>query len=76
MYLSESTRVTLVIQERLISRTGRKPNFAGRFGNYFVCGNQNTQEVQKHRTPSDAWMVYRNKVYDVSDWHEVSISEM
>jgi len=30
-----------------------------------------SQEVQKHRTPADAWMVYRNKVYDVSGWHEV-----
>ncbi len=27
-------------------------------------------EVQKHRTPSDAWIVYHNKVYDVSDWYE------
>jgi fatty acid desaturase/predicted heme/steroid binding protein len=27
-------------------------------------------EVQKHRTPSDAWIVYQNKVYDVSDWYE------
>lgn len=27
-------------------------------------------EIQKHRTPSDAWLVYQNKVYDVSDWHE------
>lgn len=31
------------------------------------------QEVQKHRTPSDAWMIYRNKVYDVSGWHEVRV---
>lgn len=28
------------------------------------------QEVQKHRTPDDAWMVYQNKVYDVSGWHD------
>ena len=27
-------------------------------------------EVQEHRTPSDAWVVYHNKVYDVSNWHE------
>jgi predicted heme/steroid binding protein len=27
-------------------------------------------EVQKHRTPSDAWMVDHNKVYDVSGWYE------
>lgn len=27
-------------------------------------------EVRKHRTPNDAWMVYRNKVFDVSGWHE------
>ena len=27
-------------------------------------------EVQKHREPSDAWVVYHNKVYDVSNWHE------
>ena len=28
------------------------------------------QEVQKHRTPEDAWVVYHNKVYDVSNWLE------
>ncbi|CAM9417760.1 unnamed protein product [Choristocarpus tenellus] len=28
------------------------------------------EEVAQHRTPEDAWMVYRNKVYDVSGWHE------
>lgn len=27
-------------------------------------------EVKKHCTPDDAWIVYMNKVYDVSDWHE------
>jgi len=27
-------------------------------------------EVKKHCTPSDAWMVYHNKVYDVSGWYE------
>ena len=27
-------------------------------------------EVKKHNTPSDAWIVYHNKVYDVSNWHE------
>jgi fatty acid desaturase/predicted heme/steroid binding protein len=27
-------------------------------------------EVQKHRTPNDAWVIYNNKVYDVSDWYE------
>ena len=27
-------------------------------------------EVQKHREPSDAWVVYHNKVYNVSNWHE------
>jgi acyl-lipid Delta6-acetylenase / acyl-lipid (9-3)-desaturase len=27
-------------------------------------------EVQRHREPSDAWVVYQNKVYDVSHWHE------
>lgn len=32
-----------------------------------------SQEVKKHRTPGDAWMVYRNKVYDVSGWHDVSV---
>lgn len=26
-------------------------------------------EVQRHREPSDAWVVYQNKVYDVSHWH-------
>lgn len=25
-------------------------------------------EINKHRTPKDAWMVYRNKVYDVSNY--------
>jgi cytochrome b involved in lipid metabolism len=28
------------------------------------------EEVQKHRTPEDAWVVYMNKVYDVSNWYE------
>jgi len=27
-------------------------------------------EVKKHITPDDAWVVYNNKVYDVSDWYE------
>lgn len=27
-------------------------------------------EVKKHSYPADAWMVYNNKVYDVSNWHE------
>jgi fatty acid desaturase/predicted heme/steroid binding protein len=27
------------------------------------------EEVQKHRTPEDAWMVHSNRVYDVSGWH-------
>ena len=27
-------------------------------------------EVQKHREPADAWVVYHNKVYDVSNWTE------
>jgi acyl-lipid Delta6-acetylenase / acyl-lipid (9-3)-desaturase len=27
-------------------------------------------EVQQHRDPSDAWVVYHNKVYDVSSWYE------
>lgn len=27
-------------------------------------------DVQKHRTPEDAWVVHNNKVYDVSNWHE------
>jgi len=25
-------------------------------------------EVKKHTTPEDAWVVYHNKVYDVSNW--------
>lgn len=28
------------------------------------------EELQKHRTPDDAWVVHQNKVYDVSNWHE------
>ena len=28
------------------------------------------EEVKKHCTPEDAWIVYMNKVYDVSNWHE------
>lgn len=28
------------------------------------------EEVHKHRTPEDAWVIYDNKVYDVSDWYE------
>mmetsp|Transcript_28787 Transcript_28787/g.81206 ORF Transcript_28787/g.81206 Transcript_28787/m.81206 type:complete len:488 (+) Transcript_28787:209-1672(+) len=27
-------------------------------------------EVQRHRTPEDAWVVYQNKVFDVSNWYE------
>jgi len=27
-------------------------------------------EVKKHITPEDAWTVYQNRVYDISDWHE------
>lgn len=27
-------------------------------------------EVKKHASPSDAWVVYNNRVYDVSDWYE------
>ena len=28
------------------------------------------QQVKEHNKPSDAWVVYHNKVYDVSNWHE------
>jgi len=28
------------------------------------------QELQKHNTPEDAWVTYKNKVYDVSNWFE------
>jgi fatty acid desaturase/predicted heme/steroid binding protein len=28
------------------------------------------EEVKKHTSPSDCWIVHSNKVYDVSDWHE------
>jgi fatty acid desaturase/predicted heme/steroid binding protein len=28
------------------------------------------QEVKKHHTPKDAWVVHQQKVYDVSDWYE------
>ena len=28
------------------------------------------EEVKKHHTPKDAWVVHQNKVYDVSDWYE------
>ncbi len=28
------------------------------------------QEVKKHHTPKDAWIVHGKKVYDVSDWYE------
>jgi fatty acid desaturase len=27
-------------------------------------------EVKKHTTPEDAWVVHYNKVYDVSNWHD------
>jgi fatty acid desaturase/predicted heme/steroid binding protein len=27
-------------------------------------------EVKKHSIPSDAWVVHKNKVYDVSNWYE------
>lgn len=42
----------------------------------FACPYLWKQEVAKHRTPNDAWMVYRNKVYDVSGWHEVRSSPL
>jgi len=28
------------------------------------------QEVKKHITPEDAWIVHKNKVYDVSNWSD------
>ena len=28
------------------------------------------EELAKHRTPEDAWMASRGKVYDVSNWHD------
>mmetsp|Transcript_21217 Transcript_21217/g.26770 ORF Transcript_21217/g.26770 Transcript_21217/m.26770 type:complete len:489 (+) Transcript_21217:124-1590(+) len=28
------------------------------------------EEVKKHHTPNDAWIVHQGKVYDVSDWYE------
>ena len=28
------------------------------------------EEVKKHHSPHDAWIVHQNKVYDVSDWYE------
>jgi len=27
-------------------------------------------EVKEHSSPQDAWIVYQNKVFDVSDWYE------
>jgi len=27
-------------------------------------------EVKEHSEPQDAWTVYKNKVYDISDWYE------
>lgn len=32
--------------------------------------NYTWAEVKKHHTPSDAWIVYMNKVYNVSDWFD------
>ena len=28
------------------------------------------QQVKEHSTAEDAWVVYNNKVYDVSNWYE------
>jgi len=28
------------------------------------------EQVKEHNTPEDAWIVYKNKVYNVSNWHE------
>lgn len=28
------------------------------------------EEVKKHATPDDAWLIHSNRVYDVSNWHE------
>jgi len=35
-----------------------------------TCVKYTWEEVKKHITPEDAWMVHNNKVYDVSNWHE------
>jgi acyl-lipid Delta6-acetylenase / acyl-lipid (9-3)-desaturase len=35
-----------------------------------TTGKYTWAQVQEHRTPSDAWMVYNDKVYDVSGWYE------
>jgi cytochrome b involved in lipid metabolism len=28
------------------------------------------EELSEHRTPEDAWMTYKGKVYDVSGWQD------
>lgn len=33
-------------------------------------GKISLEELAKHRTPTDAWVSYKGKVYDVSDWEE------
>lgn len=29
-----------------------------------------TEELSHHRTPNDAWLAYKGKVYDVSNWED------
>jgi len=45
----------------------------GRSGNSVLSKKKMTKytwaEVKEHSVPEDAWMVYHNKVYDVSNWH-------
>ena len=31
--------------------------------NYFTV-----RQVAKHHTPDDAWVIYQNKVYDITNW--------
>jgi len=38
--------------------------------NLKYLGKITYEEVKRHRTPGDAWLIIRDKVYDVSSWNE------
>jgi cytochrome b involved in lipid metabolism len=46
---------------------------AGSGGEANVAANKSKitiEELAKHRTPDDAWIASKGKVYDVSNWYD------
>ena len=45
------------------------------FKNYKDCKKQNKiyteEEVSRHNSPNDAWVTYKNKVYDVTNFLDI-----